>query len=102
MTPAITAVALRNAGAAAAVRREPQEWIYKGLTLLLIGCPCALVISMRAATTSGLAAAARRGASIKAARRWSSWVVLPRWCSTKPVRHRRDPARYRDSSGNGY
>jgi Cd2+/Zn2+-exporting ATPase len=37
-------------------------WIYKGLTLLLIGCPCALVISTPAAITSGLAAAARRGA----------------------------------------
>ncbi|GLR07724.1 zinc/cadmium/mercury/lead-transporting ATPase [Mixta theicola] len=42
-----------------------QTWIYKGLTLLLIGCPCALVISTPAAITSGLAAAARRGALIK-------------------------------------
>jgi Cd2+/Zn2+-exporting ATPase len=44
---------------------EWQPWIYKGLTLLLIGCPCALVISTPAAITSGLAAAARQGALIK-------------------------------------
>ncbi|MCL1125020.1 zinc/cadmium/mercury/lead-transporting ATPase [Shewanella surugensis] len=42
-----------------------SEWIYRGLTLLLIACPCALVISTPAAITSGLAAAARRGALIK-------------------------------------
>ena len=45
---------------------QPWEaWLYKGLTLLLIACPCALVISIPAAITSGLAAAARRGALIK-------------------------------------
>lgn len=45
---------------------QPWEtWTYRGLALLLIACPCALVISTPAAITSGLAAGARRGALIK-------------------------------------
>ncbi len=42
-----------------------DEWIYKGLAILLIGCPCALVISTPAAIAAGLAAGARQGLLMK-------------------------------------
>ncbi len=42
-----------------------QTWIYRGLAVLLIGCPCALVISTPAAVAAGLSAGARRGLLIK-------------------------------------
>ena len=41
------------------------EWIYKGLAILLIGCPCALVISTPAAIAASLSAGARRGLLLK-------------------------------------
>ncbi|HEY0213303.1 MAG TPA: heavy metal translocating P-type ATPase [Paenirhodobacter sp.] len=40
-------------------------WLYRGLALLLIGCPCALVISVPAAIASALSAGARRGLLMK-------------------------------------
>lgn len=42
-----------------------SEWIYKALVLLVIACPCALVISTPVTVVSGLAAAAKKGILIK-------------------------------------
>ena len=42
-----------------------SAWVYKGLAILLIGCPCALVISTPAAIAAGLSAGARRGLLMK-------------------------------------
>ena len=44
---------------------EWSVWIYRALALLLIGCPCALVISVPAAIAAALSAGARQGLLMK-------------------------------------
>ncbi len=65
-TPAVFLLALLVAVLPPLLWAEPWgDWFYKSLVLLVIACPCALVISTPVTVVSGLAAAASRGILVK-------------------------------------
>ena len=65
-TPLIMLIALLVAIIPPLAFAQPwHTWLYKALALLLIGCPCALVLSVPAAITSAISAAAKRGILLK-------------------------------------
>lgn len=65
-TPVVFAIALAVAVVSPLMMGgDWLTWIYKALVLLVIACPCALVISTPVTIVSGLAAAARQGILVK-------------------------------------
>ena len=65
-TPIVVLVALGFALIPWLAFSEPfRPWLYTALVLLVIACPCALVVSTPVTIVSGLAAAARRGILVK-------------------------------------
>lgn len=65
-TPAVFIVALVVALLPLLLFHQPWYfWIYRSLVLLVIACPCALVIATPVSIVSGLTALARRGVLVK-------------------------------------
>jgi Cd2+/Zn2+-exporting ATPase len=64
-TPAVIAGAVLLAVGGSLLTDDPRTWIYRALTLLVIACPCALVISTPVSIVSAIGAASRRGILVK-------------------------------------
>lgn len=65
-TPCVCALALLLAIIPPLLFQQPWDlWLYRSLVLLVVACPCALVISTPVTVVSGLTAAARQGILIK-------------------------------------
>ena len=65
-TPAVLVAAVLIAVVPPLIFAQPfAPWFYKALVLLVISCPCALVISTPVSIVSALAGAARRGVLVK-------------------------------------
>ena len=65
-TPAVFVVAILVALIPPLLFHQPWPfWIYRSLVLLVISCPCALVIATPVSIVSGLTALARRGVLVK-------------------------------------
>lgn len=65
-TPIVVAVAAIIAVIPPVIFKAPlNEWLYKGLTFLVVSCPCALVLSIPLTYFSGIGRASRSGILIK-------------------------------------
>jgi Zn2+/Cd2+-exporting ATPase len=64
-TPLVVAVAVVLAVVPPLLGGEFGTWFYRALALLIIACPCALVISTPVTVVSGIGAASRRGILVK-------------------------------------
>lgn len=64
-TPVVIIGAIVLATAGSWITQDSNTWVYRALTLLVIACPCALVISTPVSIVSAIGAATKRGILIK-------------------------------------
>lgn len=64
-TPVVVVAAAAIAAGGAIFTNDAGDWVYRALVLLVIACPCALVISTPVSIVSAIGAATRRGILVK-------------------------------------
>ncbi len=64
-TPAVCGIALLLAIIPSIITGNVSEWVFKALSLLVISCPCALVISVPMGFFGGIGSASKRGILVK-------------------------------------
>jgi Cd2+/Zn2+-exporting ATPase len=85
-TPSVVILALAVATVPVIAFGQPFDaWFYRALVLLVVSCPCALVISTPVSIVSALAERRSRGSSSRAAFTSSGWPACASWRSTRPA-----------------
>ena len=64
-TPIVIITALLVMFIPMAMGKDKKEWFYNGLIVIIVACPCALVIATPIVVVSGIGVAALRGVIIK-------------------------------------
>ena len=64
-TPIVVGAALLLILAGSFITKDISTWVYRGMTFLLISCPCALVISIPLSFFGGIGGAGKKGILIK-------------------------------------
>ncbi|MBO7334523.1 MAG: heavy metal translocating P-type ATPase, partial [Lachnospiraceae bacterium] len=64
-TPIVVGAALLLILAGSLITKDISTWVYRGMTFLLISCPCALVISIPLSFFGGIGGAGKKGILIK-------------------------------------
>ena len=63
-----------------------SDWILRGLTFLVVSCPCALVISVPLSFFGGIGGASKLGVLVKGSNYLEALARWTPWCSTRPAR----------------
>lgn len=85
-TPIVVLLALATAVLAPLFTTQGWlHWVYQALVMLVIACPCALVVSTPVTVVSGLAAAARRGILVKGGAHLEGGRLLKAIAWTRPA-----------------
>ena len=84
-TPAVVVAAVLVAVIPSLITGDWNTWVYRGLSFLVVSCPCALVISVPLSFFGGIGGAAKQGILVKGSNYLESWAICTAWPLIRPV-----------------